>query len=240
MSTISVTQPKARRTGHTDRWLFFALGALILAIVGIGYGPAIFVAGLVRPEVQSVIIRIHVVLVSLWLCSFAAQVLFAIAGKLVWHRRFGTWAFAVAAVWAFSALAALAVDLHLEPQYDAEGFILVTRITIFAGFLAMAWIQRTRPPAHKRWMVLAMSQAIIGGIRSLPIPWLHENTLHATETALAFPLALIVYDFVKNRRLEPATLWGSAIIFAVQLIRFPVANSHAWLAMARWVGSLNL
>jgi hypothetical protein len=45
---------------------------------------------------------------------------------------------------------------------------------------------------------------------------------------------------VKNRRLERATLWGSDIIFAVQLIRFPVANSHAWLAMARWAGSLNL
>ena len=72
-----------------DRWAFFALGLLILLIVGVGYGPQIFVAGLTRPDMHSALIRIHVVFVSLWLCAFAAQVLFAIIGRFSWHRRFG-------------------------------------------------------------------------------------------------------------------------------------------------------
>ncbi len=233
-------QPVARRSLRPDRWTFFVLGSLMLLIVGIGYGPHIFVAGVTRPEMHSAIIRIHVVFVSLWLCTFATQVLFAILGKLSWHRRFGSWAFLIASIWVITALLALAVLLHQDPNAGPESFILLTRIGIFAGFLAMAWVKRRQPAAHKRWMVLAMSQAIIGGIRQLPIAWLQGSQVHSTEAALLFPLALIVYDLAKTKRIHPATIYGSAIIFAVQLVRFPISTTQAWLVFAHWIGSLGL
>ncbi len=222
-----------------DRWTFIALGSLILLIVDVGYGPRIFVAGLTRPEMHSTLIRIHVVFVSLWLCAFAAQVLFAILGRFLWHRRFGNWAFLIAEIWVVTALLALAVMLHQDPTTDAESFILLTRILIFAGFAGMAWIRRRKPADHKRWMILAMSQAIIGGIYKLPIVWLHDE-LHSTQAALVFPLALVVYDLLKRRNLNPATLWGCAIILVVQFTRFPLSTTHSWLAAALWIGSLGL
>ncbi len=67
--------------------------------------------GTSHPEMQRWILRIHVMLVSLWLCTFAAPAALAATGPLDWHRRVGPWGFRVGAVWIVSALLALAVLL---------------------------------------------------------------------------------------------------------------------------------
>jgi hypothetical protein len=190
------------------RLMFPGVALLILAIVGIGYGPRIFVVGLYHPEMQHWIIRIHVMLVSLWLCTFALQAALAATGRLDWHRRIGPWGFRIGAVWIVSALLALAVLLHLDPTTGAESFILLTRIGLFAVCLGMAYRERTAPAEHKRWMLLGMSQAIIGGIMRLPGPGLTENFPRSALIALLIPAAFVLYDLSTLKRLTRATLWG--------------------------------
>ena len=220
--------------------MFPGLALLILAIVGVGYGPRIFVAGLYHPEMQHWIIRIHVMLVSLWLCTFALQAGLAATGRLDWHRRIGLWGFRIGAVWIVSALLALAVLLHLDPTTGAESFILLTRIGLFAVCLGMAYRRRATPAEHKRWMILGMSQAIIGGIMRLPVPGLRENFAHSAIVALLIPAAFALYDWFTLKRLTQATLWGGCTILVVHLVRTPISETAAWLALAHWIGSLGI
>ncbi|HEX4284474.1 MAG TPA: hypothetical protein VHZ28_05240 [Terracidiphilus sp.] len=222
------------------RLMFPALALLILGIVGVGYGPRIFVVGLYHPEMQHWIIRIHVMLVSLWLCTFAVQTGLAAMGRLDWHRRIGPWGFGVGAVWVVSALLALAVLLHLDPTTGAESFILVTRIGVFAICLAMAYPMRRTPAEHKRWMILGMSQAIIGGIMRLPVQGLANNFPNSALVALLIPLSLAAYDWITLKRLTGATLWGGTLILIVHLIRTPISETSGWLAVAHWIGALNI
>jgi hypothetical protein len=222
------------------RLMFPALALTILAIVGVGYGPRIFLVGLYHPDMQHWIIRIHVILVSLWLCTFALQAGLAAVGRLDWHRRIGPWGFLIATVWVISALLALTVLLHLDPSTGAESFVLLTRISLFAFCLAMAYRARRVPAEHKRWMILGMSQAIIGGIERLPVPWVHDNFPHSALVALMIPLALVIYDLASLKRLTRPTLWGGLLILAVHLVRVPISETRTWLAVAHWVGSLGL
>jgi hypothetical protein len=222
-------------------WMFTALAAIILAIVGVGYGPRIFLIGFYNKlEMDHWIIRIHVALVSLWLCTFTLQVLLAATGRLQWHRRVGAWGFRIAFVWVISALLALAVMLHFDPTTGAESFLLITRIGLFSVCLVMAYRQRRNSAEHKRWIILGMSQAIIGGIMRLPAPAIVHDFSRAALIALLFPLALAVYDWATNRRLARATLWGGILILVVHLVRTPISNSAGWLAIANWIGRLGI
>lgn len=224
----------------TDRWLFIAMAVLMLVIVGVGYGPRVFLAGLYQPVMHSVIVRLHLVFVSLWLCAFAAQTLFAMLGKIGWHRRFGLWAFRIGAVWVVTALLALAALLHEDETAGVSGLVLLTRIGIFAVFLWMAYRTRNHPAAHKRWLLLGMSQAVIGGIRALPIAVVHDTPGAAASIALLFPLAMVFYDAWKLKRIEWATLWGGTAVICVHLIRIPLSQTRVWLEIAHWVGTWGL
>ncbi len=222
--------------------MFPALVLLILAVVGVGYGPRIFVVGLYHPEMDYWIIRIHVMLVSLWLCTFAVQATLAATGRLAWHRRVGPWAFRIGAIWIVSALLALAVLLHVDTTAatGAESFILLTRIGLFAFCLAMAYRARTTPAEHKRWIILGMSQAIIGGIMRLPVPAISQNFTRSALLALLIPASLVIYDWVTLKRLTRATLLGGLAILFVHLVRTPISETPAWLAVAHWIGALGI
>lgn len=222
------------------QWPLPALALVMLLIVAVGYTLRIFIPGLYRPSIGSWIIRVHVIFVSLWLLTFATQVILAATGRLDLHRRIGPWAFRLGAVWVVTALAALAVLLHVEPGSEAESLILLSRIGLFALFLFLAWLQRHQPEEHKRWMILGMSQAIIGGIMRLPIPALQHQFPASALVALLFPLALILWDLSTTRRLYRATLIGSVIILIVHLTRVPLSQTAPWLAFAHWVGSWRL
>lgn len=222
---------------RSANWFLIAVAAAILAIVGIGYSPAIFVPLLTTPQMRHALISFHLCLVSLWLLAFAAQVILAAAGKFEWHKRAGRWAFLVAAIWALSAVMAVPVDLHLDPTDDAASFTLLTRIGSFSVLMAFAWRRRRNPPSHARLVVLAMSQAFIGGINQLPVAYLNGHYDRALWLALAIPAALAVYDLMRMKRLLPVTIWAGLSLLAVQVLNVTVSETPAWRGIARTVGS---
>jgi len=48
-------------------------------------------------------------------------------------------------------------------------------------------------------------------------------------------VACILYDAASRRRLHPAFLWGGLLIIASQPLRFALASTSGWLALARWL-----
>jgi hypothetical protein len=112
---------------------------------------------------------------------------FAALGRMKLHRSFGLWVFRIAAVWVITALVALWVLLRQVPQAAPVGFLLLTQISLFSLCVALAFRERQNPPEHIRWMILAMSQAIIGGIERLPIAATHDSYDRSALVALLFP-----------------------------------------------------
>jgi hypothetical protein len=48
-----------------------------------------------------------------------------------------------------------------------------------------------------------------------------------------FIVAGILYDLATRRRVDPAYVWGGAVVVAGQMLRDPVGWSAAWNAIAR-------
>jgi hypothetical protein len=225
---------------RTGKWFLIAIAVVILTVVGIGYTPAIFVPLMKTPQMHHALITVHLGLVSVWLLAFAAQVLFAAAGKWRWHAQAGRWAFVIATIWALSALVALAVDLHLDPTDDPGAFTLLTRITAFSVMMAFAWRERRNPQVHARLVVLAMSQAFIGGINQLPIGYLGGNYDRALWVSLSIPAALVLYDLLRMKKCLPVTIWAGLSLLIVQILNVTASTTPAWRSIARSVGSWKL
>jgi FtsH-binding integral membrane protein len=148
------------------------------------------------------------------------------------------WAFRIAAVWVITALVALWVLLRQVPQATPVAFLLLTQITLFLLCMALAFQERQNPSEHMRWVILAMSQAIIGGIERLPIAATQNSYDRSALVALLFPLALFLYDAAIARHIYRASLVGGITILAVHLVRVPISQSAAWLAIAHRLASV--
>ncbi len=211
-------------------------------MVAIGYGLRIFAIGFYPTQLPGAIVRAHIVLVNAWLCVFLVQAALGALGRMRAHRAFGLWGFAIGSLWALSAIFVWADMLRREtdPETAQDAFILISQILLFALFLSLAWLARRDGPVHKRMMILAVSQIVIGGIQRSPIPFVHDNYARAQWLALLFPLSIVAFDLFSLRRLQRATAWGAALILAVQLVRAPASESPVWLAAARWISSLGI
>jgi hypothetical protein len=47
-----------------------------------------------------------------------------------------------------------------------------------------------------------------------------------------------LWDLASRGRLHPATLWAGLLVLAAAPLRMALADSPAWLAIARWLTSL--
>jgi hypothetical protein len=48
-------------------------------------------------------------------------------------------------------------------------------------------------------------------------------------------VALVLYDAVTLRRVQPATLWGGLFLVASQWLRVTLADTRAWISVATWL-----
>ena len=207
----------------------------MVSVVGIGYKPVIFVPLMKPTQLHHPMITLHLFFVSLWLLAFSLQIVFAASGRIKLHMRFGNWAFLIAAIWACTSFAVLPVMLRLDPTSYVDLFSLLGRMGLFSWLMFRAWRERRNLPAHARYVLLAMSQAFFSGFDLLPIPGLQGNYELAHWLSLSVPAAIVLYDLKVFRRVLPATLQGTALILAVQMLRVLIGHAAWWLSFAHFI-----
>ena len=74
----------------------------------------------------------------------------------------------------------------------------------------------------------------------LPVPAVLHNFPRSALLALLIPASLVIYDWATLRRLKDATFFGGIAILLVHLVRTPISETQAWLAVAHWIGSIRI
>lgn len=242
----TATQPgdhpptSASTRARQDRWFFAGLTLLLLATALVGFGPSYYLAGMLRASLPSKTIHVHAIVFTLWLVFLAAQVAFVSAHRVDLHRRFGPIAFGLAGVVALSGLTAGADTLRRNiPPGQAELLFIVntSMAATFAGLMALAWLWRRDPPAHKRLILVANIAFSFAGLIRWPVPWLYHQIPNATRASYAFLLLLVLYDLWSMRRIHRATLWSSLLLVTVCELRPLISTTMPWQALAAWIRS---
>jgi hypothetical protein len=237
------TAPLANRRQY-EHWLFSGLALLILIEVFIGFGPTYYLAGVFSAPLPNALVHVHGAVFTLWILLFITQTSLVAAGRTDWHRRLGMFGAVIACLVAL--LGVLAPTEFLSNQgMSSEQDVLRNSINYalsmadvlgFAALIGCALWYRRSLVIHKRLALIGTLSILDAAYDRWPIPvaWWDDRVspLFCTYPVL---LLLMAYDRWSTRRVQPATIWASALLVVLQQGRDPLGHTAAWQAYTSWV-----
>jgi hypothetical protein len=216
----AIAEPLPSFAGRDDRG-FFLGGAIVMALTiaaGFSLNLAMGRSSFGAPP----LVHVHAIAFMGWVVIYLAQNILVTSGAVALHRRLG-W---LAAGWVILMLglgcAVTAFDIRVAhvPFFFRPGqFLVFDPLTLFgfAGLTYAAIALRRRTDWHRRLHFSGMALMIGPGFgRLLPMPLLMPWAWEASFAAcLVFPLAGMVSDLLRTRRVHPAWFCGLAVSFAV-------------------------
>jgi len=219
--SVDIQSPRVRRR-PTVRFFFVALSLVFVGVAALGFGPNQLnhIAGKLA---ISAVGQFHGVLMVAWLLTFVTQAVFVLKGRMDLHRRLGTVGIGLgAAVWlsvvGLTVRQLMDVAVPLEKRNDSSLPQLYV-ILLFLPLFATGIRRRRDPPWHKRLLAISMIvllQAAVDRFR-----WLADmGSGYWPQVACldVLLLLLVIYDVISLKRIHPATLVGSGVVFAGQSI----------------------
>ncbi|MET0279750.1 MAG: hypothetical protein ABW278_01320 [Steroidobacteraceae bacterium] len=232
--TVGATT-KMRWRSSDDR--FFLVSAILMAAVLVA-GFSLQLASGRSSFAVPARFHIHALLFFGWIVLYVVQASLATTGSLALHRRLG-W---VASLWVpamvCAAIYLTAANVHegrSPPFFQPASFLVMNTLHVlcFAGLVAAALVRRRDTAWHRRFMFCSMAMLLGPGFgRLLPMPLLIPwGGWAVVVAALLFPLAGVIRDLRRNRRVHPAWWWGTGAMLGTQLLVDPIARSGIGLAL---------
>ncbi|MCU1242992.1 MAG: hypothetical protein JWO71_3718 [Candidatus Acidoferrum typicum] len=243
MATAVLEQTQAHRTAPNRRryeHLFFsAMALLILATVFLGFARTYFLAGIFRAPLPNWLIHVHGAAFSSWIILLVTQTSLVSAGRTDIHRRLGVLGFALASLMVVLGMVAGTDALRrgfAPPGIDAKTFYIIpiTDMLFFGTLVFFAFRARFNPPAHKRLILIGTSALMIAAVSRWPFAAVNNKVLIATLISDSVVLLIAAYDLFSTRKIHRATLYAGIFLIVAQQIRFPIAQTAAWHAVATW------
>ena len=179
----------------------------------------------------------HGIHFSSWVVLFLVQAALAASGQIRLHRRLGVAAAGLAAIMVVTAPPmAIALARRGLPPGEPLEFLLVilTDLALFTIFVAAGLYNRRRSMTHKRLMLLAMVSMLPPSISRWSIAVKHPAPV-IMGIMLVFLAAAPISDLWARRRLSRASLWGGLAVLVSLPLRFAVAQTATWHALANWL-----
>jgi hypothetical protein len=181
-------------------------------------------------------LHVHGAVFTAWIALLVVQTMLVATRRTPLHRIVG---------WVGAGLAALVMIVGVTTAIlfgranieagrgdEVRAFMTtpILSMTCFLILVAAAIVYRTRPQTHKRLMLLATINLLDAPIARWP------GAPGPTAVYVLVDLFIVgglLYDLVTRRRVDPAYIWGGAIVVAGQVLREVVGQTAAWQALAR-------
>lgn len=195
-------------------------------------------------------VHFHALVMTLWLGLLIVQPFLLRAGRRSLHRALGalSYGLAPAVVVAGILLAHAAVVRDGDADFAGAGatlYLPLSMIALFAVSYGLAIAYRKTPALHARFMIctsLGLVDPITGRVLAFYFAPL-GNPLYYQVVSFGLTAAALAALIVAERRQPrargafPAMLGAAAIVYGLW---FTVAQSSAWLGVARWFRDLPL
>ena len=208
--------------------------------VFVGFAPTYYLRGVFGAAPLTTLVHVHGAVATAWILLFLTQTSLIAAGRTDLHRRLGV-AGAVLAPLLLVVGYLTAIEAARLGHTPAGGppplaFLAVPlgTLLVFAILVGAGLAQRRRSETHKRLMLLATIAIVTPAIARLRWMGLGGPPVAIGGTCL-FVVACLVYDRVAHGRVHPAFLWGGLFVMVALPLRFALAGTDAWLAVARWL-----
>jgi hypothetical protein len=234
--TIGIPERPAKATAQRERLFYTGMAIAFALVVLVGFARTYYLRPQFIAEGLPLYLHVHGAVFTGWIALLMAQTALVAARRTPLHRVAG---------WAGAGLAALVVIVGITTAIlsgrhnidagfgeDARAFMTTPffSMAVFLGLVAGAIVYRARPQTHKRLMLLATINLLDAPIARWPGATAETPVYVLVDL---FIVAGILYDLVTRRRVDPAYVWGGAVVVAGQLLRDVVGQTAAWHAFAR-------
>jgi uncharacterized membrane protein YozB (DUF420 family) len=246
VSVATQVQPLSERRFFT--WMSAALAAVAFA----GFARTYYLAGFndgPRP-VLTPVVHLHGALSTAWILLLILQTRLIANGRRDIHRLMGM---AGAAIGAAILVTGIFVAINSERRVHtaanagtlADPYVFLifpfASVGLFALFATLGVLQRQRPDAHKRFMLLATASLVVPALARIVTQAMQgaavgvagAGVIGAVILVNGFLLAMVLHDLNTRGRVHPVTLWGGAVTVISEGLRFAIGFSEPWQAFAR-------
>ena len=231
---------------RSDRRVYAAAAVVFVLVVLLGFGRTYYFRYVVDgPAVPSMLVHLHGLVMTLWVAFFVSQVWLIRTKRAKIHMKMGLLGIALAIVvvvvgFFTGAGAAKNGSAASPPDVPPLAFFIVpfVDIVLFAAFFSAAIYFRKHLADHKRLMLLTVINFLPPAVARIPVPALQAFGpifFFGMPTLLA--LGFIIYDTVRNGKLNKLFLIGAALLIASYPLRLMFSETNAWLTFAAWVTS---
>ena len=236
MATVATGRPRL----SAERRFFTGMAAALAAVTFIGFARTYYLGSFMGAPALAPLVHAHGAVFTAWMLLFLAQAVLIAAKRPGLHRRMG-YAAAGLAVAVFVLGVAVAIQGGRigagPPGRNQEVFLIfpLANIFAFAAFAALGMWRRRRADHHKRLMLLAtMSLAVTPLARiAVLMGWPVPPPVGGMILSDLFLAALAWFDWKRNGKLHPVTVWGGGALLLSQPLRVAIGNSDWWQAFAR-------
>jgi uncharacterized membrane protein YozB (DUF420 family) len=223
-----------------DRRFFTGMAIAIAVTAFVGFAPSYYLSGVFGGRPLTTLVHVHGAVSTGWILLFLAQTSLVAARRTDLHRRLG-----VAGALLAGLLLVVGYLTAVEgarkgvtppggPPPLAFLAVPIGTLVVFAILAGTGLAQRRRSETHKRLMLLATIAILTPAIARMRYIWDGGPLLPIGGTCL-FVVACLVYDRLAHGRVHPAFLWGGIFVMVTLPARFALAQTDAWLAVARWL-----
>jgi hypothetical protein len=245
-SSDELVAPQPALTSNRRFYTWFVVCAFL--IVFAGFAHTFYLRAVFQTAALPLLLQLHGFLFTAWFVLFFVQARLIARHRVDLHRKLGVVAAFLAPLCTFVAMRVsfkagrrsfLAHPASLS-NFGPPGAMDFGTSTMFLLLVATALYFRRRPDIHKRSMVLACCSILFPALGRIP-----ASATTVLFDAVGFwrlvaiteipPLACILYDTIKHRRLHPAFGWGGAVLLASFPAFLLIGASDSWLKFVSWL-----
>lgn len=247
-ATLQTPRIRPRRTRKTTTISFYTWVAVCtFLIVLVGFARTFYLKVLFGTRPLPFYLHLHGLIFTTWFVLFFVQARLIARYRVDWHRRLGVFGAVLAPL---GACMAAGVSIHaVRRSYLADPASLaninirpfaldIGSSLLFVSLVAAALYFRRRGGIHKRLMVLASCSLLLPAIGRIPLHFIMAGGLWGLVALTEItPLACILYDTIKHRRLHPGFAWGGLILLSSFPMFLLIGGTHVWLNISTWLAS---
>jgi hypothetical protein len=244
----TLTDGRAVRSG-TRRFHLWMAGVFVLIAFG-GFVPTYWAKLAGGTFHAPPIVHVHGFLLFTWILFYFVQTAWIASGRTATHRAWGLAGISLFSVLVCSIIATQVTMLQLD---DAHGFgdasrrfsaVVFVSLPLMIGLFATAIANVRKPETHKRVMYVLMASMMTPAIARIFLTLLAPPgaadapppPFVAVPPGLVATLLIvvaIVYDWRTRGRPHKAYIYGGLLVLLEILLVVPIANTQAWMTIAR-------
>lgn len=233
----------SRRGGFLDKYFYFGMSLLIVAVVVYGFSHTVG-GNLLHPhEPRPLLLWFHAAVFSSWLIFFTLQSGLVRARKVRLHRTLGWFGagLGVAIIVFGYAISFVMARYKQTVLHDTDGwrYILIPLldITCFTVVFSMAIGWRKKPEFHRRLILIASCALTAAAWGRFPSYLLPGPVFYGGVDLLI--LLGVARDWLVDRRVHPVYRYALPPVIAAQVAvtYIVVANPGWWIRIAQALGS---